>query len=79
VGKKKLWSPLEYIRVIIGMDNQEEGEIKKMKAKQINGVHRVQEGYQKKEQLWNMGTDQWQTHKKKKCKLRVYYKIIQGY
>jgi hypothetical protein len=70
VGKKKQWSPLECIRVIIRMDNQEEEEIKKMKAKQNNGVHRVHEGYQKKEQLWNMGTDQWQPHKTNKCKLK---------
>ena len=53
-----------------------------MKAKQNNGVHRVHEGYQKKEQLWNMGNDQWQPHKTKKCKLKwliiKLYKVIKN-
>ena len=60
------------------MDNQEE-EIKKKngsKKKKSNGFHRVHEYYQKKEQLWNMGTDQWQqTNKTKKCKLKCFLRL----
>jgi hypothetical protein len=44
-----------------------------MEAKKCNGVHRVHEGYQKKEQLWNVGTDQWQQRNKTKtCKLKWF-------
>jgi hypothetical protein len=33
----------------------------------------VHECYQKKEQLWNMGNDQWQqSNKTKKCKLKWF-------